>query len=269
VGSSPAGCRSCARSRLFRDLRTNPFSLPLSSLGHGSLGARSPGARGSRSRRGLRNGNRGPACSRATGSRFADFRCGCESQDDRRGAFPRAGCFMASRRRHCVAFRRRKLRCYLLPAGPPIFSRSCGRGAGNATGSRGGWPDRLKHLATAPRKPTLPGSEQRRGASVWTLLDRRFALGNERTICRLLSEHGFTDVSPLVVEKMLLFPDVESFLLLNLWAFVDDLDARREDERTRILTRLREDAAETLGRFGCGAGLRHPMRANVVTARIA
>ena len=101
------------------------------------------------------------------------------------------------------------------------------------------------------------------------LSDRRFALGDERTICSLLAEQGFTEVTPRIVEKMLLFPDVESFLLLNLWAVVADLYEKREDERIQILARLREDAADTLGRFECGAGLRHPMRANVVTARLA
>jgi hypothetical protein len=99
--------------------------------------------------------------------------------------------------------------------------------------------------------------------------DRRFSLGDERAICTLLVERGFTLVSRQIVEKMLFFPDLGSFLLLNLWALVADLYERREEERARILTRLREDAAQTLNQFASGTGLRHPMRANVVTARAA
>ena len=56
---------------------------------------------------------------------------------------------------------------------------------------------------------------------------------------------------------------------MNLWALVADLYERREEERASILTRLREDAAQTLNQFASGTGLRHPMRVNVVTARAA
>jgi hypothetical protein len=68
---------------------------------------------------------------------------------------------------------------------------------------------------------------------------------------------------------LLFFPDLESFLLLNLWALVAELYEKREEERASILTRLREDAAQTLSQFASGTGLRHPMRVNVVTARAA
>ena len=99
--------------------------------------------------------------------------------------------------------------------------------------------------------------------------DRRFSLGDERAICTFLVEQGFTHVSSQVVEKIHFVPDVESFLLLNLCVAIADLYEKREEERVIILTRLREDAAETLSRFASAAGLRHPIRANVVTARIA
>jgi hypothetical protein len=56
----------------------------------------------------------------------------------------------------------------------------------------------------------------------WSRSDRRFSLGDERAICTLLVERGFTHVSRRTVEKMLFFPDLESFLLLNLWALVAD-----------------------------------------------
>ena len=89
-----------------------------------------------------------------------------------------------------------------------------------------------------------------------------------RAICTFLVEQGFTHVTSQVVEKIHFVPEVESFLLFNLWSAVADLYEKREEERANILTRLREDAAETLNRFASGTGLRHPMRANVVTARI-
>lgn len=65
------------------------------------------------------------------------------------------------------------------------------------------------------------------------------------------------------------FPEVDSFLLFKLWVAVADLYEKSEEERASILARLREDADETLSQFASGAGLRHPMRANVATAKIA
>jgi ubiquinone/menaquinone biosynthesis C-methylase UbiE len=99
--------------------------------------------------------------------------------------------------------------------------------------------------------------------------DRRFSLGDERAISTLLVEQGFTDVTAETVEKIHFFPDVDSFLQFNLWAGVVDLYEKSEEQRANILIRLREDAAETVNQFARGAGLRHPMRANVVIARIA
>jgi ubiquinone/menaquinone biosynthesis C-methylase UbiE len=127
----------------------------------------------------------------------------------------------------------------------------------------------LSTWRTLHENPLFQGLNSAAARQFAHLLDRRFALSDERTICTLLAEQGFTDVTPRIVEKMLLFPDVESFLLLNLWALVADLFEKPEDERIQILAHLRENAAETLHRFECGAGLRHPMRANVVTARSA
>jgi hypothetical protein len=40
VGSSPAGCMRCERAELFRDLRANPCSITLSSLGRDLLDPR-------------------------------------------------------------------------------------------------------------------------------------------------------------------------------------------------------------------------------------
>jgi hypothetical protein len=84
-----------------------------------------------------------------------------------------------------------------------------------------------------------------------------------------VAEQGFSDVISQIVKKMHFFPDINGFLLLELWAVVPDLYEKREEERARILTHLRADAAEALGRFASGAGLRHPMHANMITARVA
>jgi hypothetical protein len=45
------------------------------------------------------------------------------------------------------------------------------------------------------------------------------------------------------------FPEVDSFLLFNLWVAVADLYEKSEEERASILARLREDADETLSQF--------------------
>jgi SAM-dependent methyltransferase len=71
-------------------------------------------------------------------------------------------------------------------------------------------------------------------------------------------EQGFTHVTHQVVEKIPFVPDVESFLLFNLWVAVADL---YENARANILTGLSEEAAESLNQFANGSGFWHPMRA--------
>jgi hypothetical protein len=104
-----------------------------------------------------------------------------------------------------------------------FFPRSRGRGPRNATRSRGGRPDRLKHVATARRKPSF--------SMAWIARPRVnlvpapiavFRSATSERSARYSSSGGFTHVSRRTVEKMLFFPDLESFLLLNLRALVAD-----------------------------------------------
>lgn len=98
--------------------------------------------------------------------------------------------------------------------------------------------------------------------------DRRFSLGDESAICALLTEAGFREISAKIIAQQHFFPDAESFIPLNLWATVPELDEMSEEDRRVSIARLKHDAAETLDRFRSGAGLQHTMRTNVVTASI-
>jgi ubiquinone/menaquinone biosynthesis C-methylase UbiE len=99
-------------------------------------------------------------------------------------------------------------------------------------------------------------------------IDRRFSFADERAICALLIEQGFTEIKPQILERVHFFPDAEGFLSLNLWAVISELYEISKDERLNAIARLKDDAAETLDRFASGSGLRHPMRANIVTAAV-
>ena len=153
VRAPPGAC--CVNDRLSRDRRASPCSITLSSLGKGSLGPREPRPRGSRSGRRLRNRHRRTACARATGSRFADNRCGYQSRDDRDSALRRAGYFLDRGNALELPFENGSFDVVLCQQGFQFFPRSRGRGPRNATRSRGGRPDRLKHVATARRKPSF------------------------------------------------------------------------------------------------------------------
>jgi hypothetical protein len=132
---------------------------------------------------------------------------------------------LSSRRpkRHRIAFRKWKLRRCPLSAGLAVFLRPCGCGAGNATGSRGERPDRLKYVATDGGKPLFHGLESAAARQFGSRFDPRFSLGDERAICTFLVEQGSTHVTPQVVDKIHFVSEVESFLLFNLWVAVADL----------------------------------------------
>jgi SAM-dependent methyltransferase len=61
-----------------------------------------------------------------------------------------------------LPFENRSFDVVLCQQGFQFFPRSRGRGPRNATRSRGGRPDRLKHMATARRKSSLLWPQQRR-----------------------------------------------------------------------------------------------------------
>lgn len=114
--------------------------------------------------------------------------------------------------------------------------------------------------------PLFCGLDEAAARQFGSRVDRRFSLGDEQALCALFVEHGFKDINCQIVEKTHVFPDAESFLTLNLWTVVSEFYEIDPEERATILARLRSDAAKTLKQFATGAGLRHPMRANVVTA---
>jgi Methyltransferase domain len=215
----------CERAELFRDLRANPCSITLSSLGKGSLGPREPRPRGSRSGRRLRGTGIVARLARerlGADSRITGVDINSEMIAVARSIEPDISWHRGNALE--LPFENGSFDVVLCQQGFQFFSpiarprsSKCDAFSRRAAGSP------CKHVATARRKPSF--------SMAWIARPRVnlvpapiavFRSATSERSARYSSSGGFTHVSRRTVEKMLFFPDLESFLLLNLWALVAD-----------------------------------------------
>jgi ubiquinone/menaquinone biosynthesis C-methylase UbiE len=97
--------------------------------------------------------------------------------------------------------------------------------------------------------------------------DRRFSFGDPNRVSELLTQAGFCDVRSEAVTLDERTADARMFVEMNLDATVRALDGMGAAEREDAIQRFLAEAAEVLAPFTDGAGLVHPVSANVITAR--
>lgn len=98
-------------------------------------------------------------------------------------------------------------------------------------------------------------------------VDRRHSFGGGAAIAQILAGAGFSDTHAQVITREERVPDARTFVRLNLGATYPPINEMPEGEREAAIDAMMREANDTLTRFADGPGLKHPMKANLVTAR--
>ncbi len=96
--------------------------------------------------------------------------------------------------------------------------------------------------------------------------DRRHSFGDGAAIAHILSGAGFKQANAQVTTRDERFPDARAFVRLNLGATYPPINEMSESEQASAIDAMMREAKDTLVRFADGPGLKHPMKANLVTA---
>lgn len=97
-------------------------------------------------------------------------------------------------------------------------------------------------------------------------VDRRHSFGDGAAIARILAGAGFNATHAQVITREERFPDARTFVRLNLGATYPPINEMPDAEREAAIDAMMREAKDTLARFADGPGLKHPMKANLVTA---
>jgi hypothetical protein len=99
-------------------------------------------------------------------------------------------------------------------------------------------------------------------------VDRRFSFGDAAEIVTMLHDAGFRDVHIETTTRIERPPDAEQFVAMNLGGTIDALDEMPEEERAQAIAQFQAEARKAIAPFLDGAGLAHPVSANVVIAAV-
>ena len=97
--------------------------------------------------------------------------------------------------------------------------------------------------------------------------DRRFSLGEAEALRALLTTAGFREIRIETVTHDEAMPDARRFVAINLGAAAPDLDDMEAPARSAAIAAFQAEAAPRLAPFLRGAGIVHPVSANIVLAR--
>lgn len=97
-------------------------------------------------------------------------------------------------------------------------------------------------------------------------VDRRHSFGDGAAIARILSDAGFKHAKAEVITREERFLDARTFVRLNLGATYPPINEMSPADQQSAIDAMMREGRETLARFADGPGIKHPMKANLVTA---